>query len=107
MLAKRVAPSLPPLITLSLAGYLYENGMYTANILIGIAGLSIAIAMTFLIKEVGGSARKDLRTALRWLANLVSKDRVLLVLVLTLRAIPKPIASLRTRYEHLPLSTPP
>ena len=83
MFATRVAPSMPPLVTLPLAGYLYEKGMYTTNILIGIIGLLVAMSMTYFIKEIGGSVRKDLGSTLRWLMNLASKDRVFLVLVLT------------------------
>ena len=83
MIAKRVVPSLPPLVTLPLAGYLYENGMYTYNILIGIIGLLLAATMTCFVKESGGSAKRDLISVLIWLRDLVLNDRVFLVLVIT------------------------
>lgn len=83
MIAKRVVPSLPPLVTLPLAGYLYENGMYTYNILIGVIGLLLAATMTCFVRESGGSAKRDLISALRWLRDLVLNDRVFLVLVIT------------------------
>ena len=44
MLAVRVAPSLPPLATLPLAGYLYEQGMYSLLLVIGVASLTLPAA---------------------------------------------------------------
>ncbi len=82
MVASRVVPSIPPLVTLPLAGYLYEKGMYRTNLLLGLVGLAIAASMLLLVEEKSSRVRQRLSEALYWLRALISKDRTFLTLVL-------------------------
>ena len=51
MLATRVLPSIPPVLTLTIAGSLYENNLYNVSILIGFLAIVASILLVFMIKE--------------------------------------------------------
>ncbi|WP_180385431.1 MFS transporter [Pyrodictium delaneyi] len=86
MLAVRVAPSLPPLATLPLAGYLYEQGMYSLLLVIGVATLALQLLLATLLTEtetvsvqagevsqpVHHVLRRVLRVGDKWLLLLVA-----------------------------------
>ncbi|BES80882.1 MFS transporter [Pyrodictium abyssi] len=76
MLAVRVAPSLPPLVTLPLAGYLYEQGMYSLLVAVGVASLVLQLLLATALTETSGAGAGGLRPVLRGIG-----DRWLLLLV--------------------------
>ncbi len=83
MLASRVAPSIPPLVTLPIAGYLYEEGMYRATILVGMLTIAALMSIAMLLREPTSSkSGRTLIESVKWLGNLVLRDRLFILLVL-------------------------
>jgi len=83
MLASRVAPSIPPLATLPAAGYLYEKGMYSATIVVGILSIVLLVVITLFLREPASSrSGRTVVESVNRLKDLVLRDRVFLLLVL-------------------------